>query len=141
MKKWLVAVLFGFVLTLAACGGGDDGGTEEPADNGDDAATEEPADNGNDTATEEPADEGGTAEEGGTVDAAAAEDVYANNCAMCHGADLTGGGGPDLTAVGSKYSADEIAEIIQNGTGSMPAQSQVTGEDLDNLSNWLAEKQ
>lgn len=121
MKKWLLAVLFGAVLVLGACGGGDDNdASEEPAD----------TDNG----TEEPADDGGS------VDTAAGEEVYQANCAMCHGADLTGGAGPDLTAVGSKYSADEIADIVTNGMGTMPAQN-VTGDDLDALTAWLAEKQ
>ncbi|MFC4022771.1 cytochrome c550 [Oceanobacillus longus] len=78
--------------------------------------------------------EGETA--GGDADA-----VYQANCSACHGADLSGGAGPDLTAVGSKYSADEIAEIIQNGVGAMPAQSQVAGEELSALSDWLSEKQ
>jgi len=79
-----------------------------------------------------------TNEEGET--AATGDELYEANCAACHGADLAGGAGPDLTAVGSKYSADEIADIITNGIGSMPAQG-VTGEELDTLSNWLAEKQ
>ncbi len=121
MKKWLVAALLGIVLTLAACGGGDDGATDDTGT--DDTATE----------TEESTEEG-------TVDSAAGEEVYQANCAACHGADLSGGAGPELTQVGSKYSADEIADIVTNGKGSMPAQN-VTGDDLDALSSWLAEKQ
>lgn len=121
MKKWLLAVLFASVLTLAACGGGDDN-ADEPADTGNDAATEET-----------------TEGDGGTVDSAAGEEVYAQSCAACHGADLTGGAGPDLSNIGSKYSAEELADIVTNGIGSMPAQN-VSGEDLDNLVNWLAEK-
>jgi len=117
MKKSLLAVLFGVALVLAACGGGgDDGGTE---------------------------DGGGTEEsQGGSeaVDTAAGEEVYQTNCASCHGADLSGGAGPDLTTVGSNYSVDEIKDIVTNGTGSMPAQD-VAGEDLDALANWLAEQQ
>ncbi|MFC4023843.1 cytochrome c551 [Oceanobacillus longus] len=121
MKKVLMAFLFGTVLTLAACGGGDDGGTDDTGS--DDTGTE----------TEVPADEG-------TVDTAAGEEVYQANCAACHGADLSGGAGPELTAVGSTYSAEEIADIVTNGKGSMPAQN-VAGEDLDALSSWLAEQQ
>ncbi|WP_068673059.1 cytochrome c551 [Oceanobacillus sp. Castelsardo] len=134
MKKWLLAIIFGTVLTLAACGGAsnDDNAEEPPAD---DNATEEQADTG-DTATEEETDDGA----GETVDTAAGEEVYASNCAMCHGADLSGGAGKDLTKVGSKYSAEEIKDIVQNGIGNMQPQKQVTGEDLDNLANWLAEK-
>lgn len=120
MKKWLLAVLFGAVLVLGACGGDDNGASEEPADT-DDNGTEESSDSGE------------------AVDTAAGEEVYQTNCAMCHGADLTGGAGPDLTAVGGSYSQDEIAEIITNGMGSMPPQN-VEGEDLDALSAWLAEK-
>ncbi|MGY0693540.1 cytochrome c551 [Virgibacillus sp. FSP13] len=125
MKKWLFTVLFGTALVLGACGGGDDDASEEPADNGDDTATEESADNG------------------GTVDASAAEEVFKSNCASCHGADLSGGAGPNLQKVGSKYSADEIADIIKNGKegdqGTMPA-GMATGDDVDLLASWLAEK-
>ncbi|MCF3941789.1 c-type cytochrome [Oceanobacillus alkalisoli] len=80
-------------------------------------------------------------EEGGETAGGDADAVFQNNCAMCHGADLTGGGGPDLTAVGASYSADEIKDIIQNGKGSMPAVPAVQGEELDALATWLSEKQ
>ncbi|MBR7797684.1 MAG: cytochrome c551 [Bacillota bacterium] len=121
MKKWLLTMLFGTALVLGACGGGDDNASEEPADNGD-------------TGTEEPSDS-----EGGAVDTAAAEDVFKSNCASCHGADLSGGNGPDLTQVGSKLSSDEIADIIKNGKGSMPA-GMASGDDVQLLADWLAQK-
>jgi cytochrome c551 len=110
MKKWLFAVLLGSAIVLGACGGGDDGAKE---DNGDD---------------------------NGAVDSAAAEDIFKSNCSSCHGADLSGGAGPDLTNVGADHSKDDIEDIIQNGKGGMPAQSQVTGDDLDTLASWLADK-
>ncbi|WP_042222472.1 cytochrome c551 [Oceanobacillus manasiensis] len=122
MKKWLFTVLFGSALVLGACGGGDDA-SEEPANDG---ATEEEANQ---------SDEGA----GGTVDTAAAEDAFRSNCSSCHGADLSGGVGPALTNAGEKYSADQIADIINNGQGSMPP-GQATGDDVDLLANWLAEK-
>ncbi|MBU5267195.1 cytochrome c551 [Virgibacillus proomii] len=121
MKKWLLAMLFGSALVLGACGGGDD-----------DDASKEPADKG-DANTEE------SAEKGGAVDTAAAEEVYENNCASCHGADLSGANGPDLTKVGSKLSSDEIADIIENGQGSMPP-GMAEGDDVQLLASWLAEK-
>ncbi|AUJ23271.1 MULTISPECIES: cytochrome c551 [Virgibacillus] len=118
MKKWLLAMLFGTVLVLGACGGGDDeNASEEPADK-DDAKTEENS---------------------GSVDATAAEEVYQDNCLSCHGADLSGGNAPALTDVGSKYSSDEIADIIKNGKGSMPA-GMAKGDDVQLLADWLAEK-
>jgi cytochrome c551 len=117
VRKWIIATLLGTALVLGACGDGD----EEPTENATDNGTEK-------------------TNECGTVDADAGETVFAQNCSSCHGADLSGGVGPDLTQVGSKYSAEEIADIVTNGTGTMPPQS-VSGEDLDNLTNWLAEKQ
>lgn len=66
------------------------------------------------------------------------EEIFQANCAACHGADLSGGAGPDLTQVGSKYSAEEIAEIIQEGLGSMPG-GLVQGEEQTALAEWLSE--
>lgn len=118
MKKWLFTILFGTTLVLGACGGDD--GANESTDNGD-AGTD-------------------TEEDGGTVDTAAGEEVFKANCTSCHGGDLKGGVGPDLTKVGADHSADDIKDIVQNGQGQMPAQKQVTGDDLDAVANWLAEK-
>src|SRR5690625_3099997 len=117
MKKWLFAIILGAALVLGACGGSDDGANEEPAE---------------DNTAEESND--------GAVDTAAAEEIFESNCASCHGGDLSGGAGPDLTAVGADHSADEIKDIIENGVGSMPAQGQVSEDDATTLSDWLAEK-
>lgn len=110
MKKWLMAILFGSVLVLGACGGGDD------------------------------ASDDGAADEGDAVEVSAGEEAYKDSCASCHGQDLTGGAGDDLTEVGAKYSADEIADIIENGVGSMPAQKNVSDEDRTAIAEWLASK-
>lgn len=113
MKKWLMAVLFGSAIVLGACGGGGN------SDN----------DNAN-------KDNGG----GGTENASAAEDIFQDNCSSCHGSDLTGGAGPDLTKVGSKHDAKEIEDIIHNGKDGMPAQTQVSDEDAKTVAEWLASK-
>lgn len=110
MKKWLFTVLFGSALLLGACGGGDEGASD---------------DNGGDN---------------GSVDSDQAEEIFKSNCAQCHGSDLSGGAGPDLTNVGADHSEDDIKDIVQNGKGNMPAQDQVTGDDLDTLASWLADK-
>lgn len=110
MKKWLMAVVFGIILVLGACGGDDDGGSEEPADNG--------------------------AE---TADASEAEGLFKENCASCHGDDLSGDNGPDLTEVGSRLSEDEIEETIEDGADGMPG-GLVSGDDLTMLTEWLAGK-
>lgn len=114
MKKAFIAVFFGIVIVIAGCG--TDSGSET------DVNLEEEA--------------------GETADSAAADEIYQTNCANCHGGDLSGGAiGPDLTQVGAEYSAEEIADIIKNGKGSMPAFPNISGEKMKNLSNWLAEKQ
>ncbi|WP_430785218.1 cytochrome c550 [Virgibacillus flavescens] len=75
--------------------------------------------------------------EGDTTDP---EAIFQSNCASCHGADLSGGVGPDLTKVGSKYSKDEIKDIILNGKGTgMPA-GLVPEPQAEALAKWLAEK-
>lgn len=64
------------------------------------------------------------------------EDIYKSSCAACHGADLTGP--PDLTSIGSTYSAEEIQDIINNGRGAMPA-GQASPPQAEILAEWLVE--
>jgi mono/diheme cytochrome c family protein len=66
------------------------------------------------------------------------EEIFAGNCATCHGGDLSGGMGPDLTKVGSELSADDIHTIIMNGQGAMPS-GLVSAEEADALTEWLAD--
>jgi cytochrome c550 len=69
------------------------------------------------------------------------EAIYETSCVACHGADLSGGMGPDLTAVGGKLSVDEIKDIVTNGKGSMPPQSStLSAEEIAAISEWLSEK-
>lgn len=91
MKKWLMAIMFGAVLVLGACGGGDDGASEEPAE---------------DTAGE-------------TADAGEAEEIYKQSCASCHGGDLEGGAGPALAD--TSLSQEEIETMVEEGGETMPA--------------------
>ncbi|TRM12727.1 cytochrome c [Lentibacillus cibarius] len=78
---------------------------------------------------------------GGGETAANGEEVYQNNCASCHGSDLSGGMGPGLSTVGSKYSEEEIREIIANGfpdAGMQPGI--VDGKEADAVAQWLSEQ-
>lgn len=84
---------------------------------------------------EESGGEGGGGEGAATADA---EAIYESNCMSCHGSDLSGGAGPSLQTVGSKYSAEEIADIAVNGTGSMPP-GMATQQEAEALGQWLAE--
>jgi alcohol dehydrogenase (cytochrome c) len=65
------------------------------------------------------AGEGGNQQTG---DAAAGKQVFADNCAGCHGVSGTGGnGGPDLTAIPSAKDAAAVKKQVENGGGGMPA--------------------
>ncbi|MGP4107247.1 cytochrome c550 [Virgibacillus sp. L01] len=67
--------------------------------------------------------------------------IFENNCASCHGADLSGGAGPALNKVGSKYSQEEIREIIKTGfpDSGMPG-GLLQGEKADAVAKWLSKQ-
>jgi mono/diheme cytochrome c family protein len=117
MQKLLYGlVCIAFLGFLTACGGGDDE-TEQDT-----------------TTTEEQA-----GDEQQTADAGDGDALFQQSCSSCHGGDLKSGGAPDLDKIGSKYSKDEIEEIIVNGKGGMPG-GILSGEDADAVASWLAEK-
>jgi cytochrome c551 len=47
--------------------------------------------------------------------------IYAANCAACHGAEGQGGVGPSLQGIGEMHTVAQLAEVITNGRGAMPA--------------------
>ncbi|CEI83580.1 cytochrome c-551 [Oceanobacillus oncorhynchi subsp. incaldanensis] len=130
MKKfYLLFLAFTLAIVLAACDG----------DNGSDSG-DEGADNTENSEETESSDPGGEAEDGESASIETGEEVFQNNCASCHGQDLSGAAGPNLTEVGSNYSQDEIADIVENGTdGGMPAFPDLGDDDLDELAKWLSE--
>lgn len=70
--------------------------------------------------------------------------IFQQNCVSCHASDLSGnmGAASNLQQVGSRLSQEEIANVITNGKGQMPAQSsRVTPEEIQALSVWLAKLQ
>lgn len=75
------------------------------------------------------------------LNAQAAETVYKQSCAACHGNDLEGKIGMNLQKVGAKLSDQQLFAVIQNGRAAMPSfKSSLKEEDLVNLAKWLAEK-
>lgn len=81
---------------------------------------------------------GDESENGSSVDPN--EQVAQQRCATCHGGNLQGmGNTPALNNVGSRYSEEEILDIILNGKGNMPP-GLVKGEEAEALAAWLAEK-
>lgn len=120
LKNLLLALGLGTTLALAACGGSDDSSSSNSS-----STKEESTMNDDSSKTETAVD---------------AEKIFANNCASCHGNNLEGNVGPNLTKVGSKYSSEEIQEIIKNGKGQMPAGILKEDEEIVAVADWLADK-
>lgn len=130
MKKfYLMFLALTLAFVLAACGGDDSSeNSEGEADNTENAEETESSDDGEEE------------EDGESASVEAGEEVFQNNCASCHGQDLSGAAGPNLTEVGSNYSQDEITDIVENGTdGGMPAFPDLDDDDLNELTKWLSE--
>lgn len=62
------------------------------------------------------------------------EHVYEQNCASCHGGDLSGASGPPLD--GGNYSADDILAAIEEGPGAMPPDL-ASGEEADAVAEFI----
>ncbi|ERI04522.1 c-type cytochrome [Aneurinibacillus aneurinilyticus] len=123
MKKWMMIVSSILLVLVLAVGCGT-------AKKGEGGAAEKPA----------PAQKGGQA--GGTAGGGGqeAQKVFQANCTSCHGQNMEGGVGPNLTKVGSKYkSADEIKTIILKGRNGMPG-GLVSETDAKALADWLITK-
>ncbi|MGN7852137.1 MULTISPECIES: cytochrome c551 [Exiguobacterium] len=120
LKNLLLALGLGTTLALGACGGSDDSSSSDSS-----STKEESTMNDDSSKTETAVD---------------AEKIFANNCASCHGNNLEGNVGPNLTKVGSKYSSEEIQEIIKNGKGQMPAGLLKEDEEIVAVADWLADK-
>ena len=61
--------------------------------------------------------------------------AYLSHCASCHGEDLKGT--PALTGIARRRSPQEIAAIIRQGTGRMPAFASLGAETIDHLVDFL----
>ncbi|WP_458411873.1 cytochrome c551 [Schinkia sp. CFF1] len=120
MNKKLLALFMGSALVLGACGGGGDT-AKEPANNaGNTGTTEQAAPAADDVS-------------------AKAEGIFKQSCASCHGQNLEGGVGPDLTKVGTRLDQAGIENILANGRNAMPA-GLIQGDDAKAVAEWLAAK-
>lgn len=75
----------------------------------------------------------GEKEETITGDAANGATLFASSCSACHGADATGGSGPDLTSgtqAASAFTDEQLSDIITNGVGGMPAISSLDDQGI-----------
>jgi mono/diheme cytochrome c family protein len=71
----------------------------------------------------------------GAGDAARGEAIFATTCASCHGADASGGVGPQLA--GSGVTADDVELVVATGRGVMPG-GLVAGQDAADVAAFVA---
>ena len=74
-----------------------------------------------------------------TVNVSAAEKIYNQKCSNCHGGDLSGGVGPNLTTIGGRLTQEEIEHVIANGQGAMP-KGLIDAAEATAVAEWLAAK-
>lgn len=74
---------------------------------------------------------------GGNPDAG--RTVFADNCAVCHGADGRGGnGGPDLTAIPDAKNFDPTKRQVEEGGGGMPGfRDSLSPQEIDDVSAFV----
>lgn len=75
-------------------------------------------------------------------DYAEAAALYKNQCIQCHATDLSGrmGEQSNLQTVGARLSKEQIADIIKNGGQLMPAQTNLSDDEIELLAQWLSTK-
>jgi quinohemoprotein ethanol dehydrogenase len=83
-----------------------------------------------------------TTTKGGGGNVTAGQQVFAENCATCHGATGHGGnGGPDLTAIPSAKQLSVVVKQVTNGGGGMPAfKGQLTKAQINDVSAYVTQK-
>lgn len=122
----LLAVLSVLVASLGAasgCGGDD----EEPTE----PAPEQPADQQPDEPAEEPT----------AGDAAAGEQIFADNCAVCHGADGGGDTAPSLQRPELADNPERVADQVRNGGGGMPAfEGDLSEQQIADVTAYVTER-
>lgn len=133
MKKTIIFLSLLLVVALSACGNNNDNNNNQGAADNNTGTTTDTGNAGNTGTTN-----------GGTGDTAAAgngEATFKANCVSCHGNNLEGAVGPNLQKIGAEHSADEIAGIISNGRGGMPAfKGQLSDDEIQGVAQWLATK-
>jgi cytochrome c551 len=73
-------------------------------------------------------------------DPAAGEQVFADNCAACHGGDGDGGSGPALAGEQAYTDPEVVVDQVRDGGGGMPAFSErLSAQELANVSAFVVE--
>ena len=82
----------------------------------------------------------GGEQQGGGPQPADGAAIFAENCAVCHGADGSGGAGPDLRGIGEMHTIDQLVEVVTNGRGGMPAwREELTADEIRAVAQYVSE--
>jgi alcohol dehydrogenase (cytochrome c) len=83
----------------------------------------------------------GTTGAGAAAAASAGQQVFADNCSVCHGATGTGGnGGPDLTSLPDAADQAKVEQQVRNGGGGMPAfKGTLNDQDIENVAAYVTQ--
>ena len=74
-------------------------------------------------------------------DEAAGNQVFQANCAACHGAQMQGNGtAPSLVGLSNRMDPDAVRQILQLGRNGMPAQPQLSEDQINQLCSFLLDK-
>ena len=77
----------------------------------------------------------------GSGDDSAGKAVFAANCASCHGADGTGGVGPDLTTLPAAADPAAVTKQVQNGGGIMPSFSgKLSDQEIQDVAAYVSQE-
>jgi cytochrome c551 len=85
-------------------------------------------------------DDGDAGDTGGGGDTANAsgQAIFADNCARCHGADGTGGAGPDLTSLDEAKEHEAVVEQVTDGGGGMPSfKGDLSDAEIDAVATYV----
>lgn len=78
----------------------------------------------------------------GTGSLALGQQLFADNCSVCHGATGQGGnGGPDLTAIPSAKNLQRVIAQVTNGGGAMPPfKGQLTEQQIRAVATYVTQR-
>ncbi len=68
---------------------------------------------------------------------AGGRNIYLSTCQSCHGADRRGGHGPELLTLKTRLNIKEFQQVVNNGKGKMPAFTNLSESDMNNLYNFI----
>lgn len=77
--------------------------------------------------------------DGSGADATAGAQVFADTCAGCHGANGEGASGPAMSEAAAGKTEADVEDVVRNGSGDMPAQSQLSDPEMADVAAYVVE--